>query len=489
MEHRTQTTELTVAHWQASIEGTGQSVKGISAAVDTRWCSADNPPGQLHKSQAPGDLMAEALQPALTPPMVTPRFRTPVDVTIIGAGPAGALLAYLLAQQGWRVVLVEKERLPRVKPCGGGLNAKTVALLPFPIEAVTERVVSRLVFTQSLRWPFARHSLDPLVSMVTRCAFDYFLAEKAAAAGTQVYDACRVTHLEVQPQSLYVRTDRASWHSRYLAFADGARGTLRRQLGFTEVARHDIGLDMDVEVTSPCPWTPDTLYIDWGTHSQAYAWAFPKAQHWSIGVKGPVHCSSALVQYLRQFMQRWHIQSGPGKLRYLAHMLPTRHPGMPLVRGRALVLGDAAGLLEPFTGEGIYYAVRSAHLAATALETASLMDAEPLSYAVAVEQDIMPDLLGAGALQQLFDAWPLALHLLLRLYPRAWRAFAKLLGGERGFRDVQKVMQRYPGIVRSLLWLAQPDHDAKSAGMGAPGVRPWHTLRSRPENVEASPPH
>ena len=432
--------------------------------------------------------MAETLQTALTPPMVRPRFRAPVDVTVIGAGPAGALLAYLLAQKGWRVVLVEKERLPRVKPCGGGLNHKTVALLPFPIDVATERVVSRLVFTQNLRWPFARHSARPLVSMVTRCAFDHFLVEKAAAAGTHVYDACRVTHLEVQPQSLHVHTDQASWHSRYLAFADGAKGTLRRQLGFTEVARHDIGLDMDVEVTPPCPWTSDTLYIDWGTHSQAYAWAFPKAEHWSIGVKGPVHCSAALVQYLRQFMQRWHIQPGPGKLRYLAHMLPTRHPGMPLVRGRALVLGDAAGLLEPFTGEGIYYAVRSAYLAATALETASLTDAEPLSYAVAVEQDIMPDLLGARALQQLFDAWPLALHLLLRLHPRSWRAFAKLLGGERGFRDVQKVMQRYPKIVRSVLWLAPQDRSAQSAGVEAPIVQPLHTLHTRLGNAAASPP-
>jgi geranylgeranyl reductase family protein len=399
--------------------------------------------------------MSETLQSFLAPPIVTPRRRAPVDVTVIGAGPAGAMLAYLLAQQGWRVVLVEKDRLPRVKPCGGGLNRKTVALLPFSIDAVTERVVSRLVFTQSLRWPFARLSPEPLVSMVTRCAFDHFIVEKAAAAGACVYDACRVTHLEVQPQSLHVRADQADWHSRYLAFADGARGTLRRQLGFTEVATHDIGLDMDIEATPHCPWTPDTLYIDWGTHPQTYAWAFPKAEHWSIGVKGPVLRSAALVQYLRQFMQRWHIRPGPGKLRYLAHMLPTRHPGMPLVHGRALVLGDAAGLLEPFTGEGIYYAVRSAYLAAAALETASLSDAEPIAYTGAVEQDIMPDLQGARALQQLFDAWPLALHLLLRLHPRSWRAFAKLLGGERGFRDVQTVMQRYPRLVQSLLWMAR----------------------------------
>src|SRR5262252_4104243 len=87
-----------------------------------------------------------------------PHYRpSPVaDVTVIGAGPAGALLAYLLVRRGLQVVLVEKARLPRVKPCGGGLNWKTVAVLPFAIDAVVERIVSRVVFTQNLRRPFTR---------------------------------------------------------------------------------------------------------------------------------------------------------------------------------------------------------------------------------------------------------------------------------------------------------------------------------------------
>jgi flavin-dependent dehydrogenase len=118
-----------------------------------------------------------------------------VDVTVIGAGPAGALLAYLLVVRGLRVVLVEKARLPRVKPCGGGLNQKTVALLPFAIDAVVKREVSRLVFTRNLRQPFMRTYTAPLVTLVTRCAFDHFLVEQAAAAGARVYDGCRVTGL------------------------------------------------------------------------------------------------------------------------------------------------------------------------------------------------------------------------------------------------------------------------------------------------------
>ena len=118
----------------------------------------------------------DCTQSARTQQALPPSRPSPVvDVTVIGAGPAGALLAYLLAQHGLQVVLVEKARLPRVKPCGGGLNWKTVEVLPFAIDAVVERIVSRVVFTQHCRQPFARTALQPLVTMVTRGAFDHLL--------------------------------------------------------------------------------------------------------------------------------------------------------------------------------------------------------------------------------------------------------------------------------------------------------------------------
>jgi len=384
-----------------------------------------------------------------------PQRRQPgtVDVTVVGAGPAGALLAYLLAVRGLRVVLVERARLPRVKPCGGGLNWKTVALLPFAIEPVVERIVSRVVFTQNLRHPFTRTYPEPLVTTVTRCAFDHFLVQRAAAAGTQVYDNCQVTGLTAQPRRITVRSAGHTWHSRYVAFADGAKGTLRRRLGFTATAPHDIGLDLELEAGGECPWVPHTLYIDWGAYPQTYAWAFPKANHWSIGVKGPAPQGRTLIHYLRQFMQCWHLPLAAGKLPYLAHMLPTRVPGTPLVRGRALVLGDAAGLLEPFTGEGIYYALRSAYLAAEALTAASGSDTSPRSYETAIEAEIMPELTGARTLQQAFDTWPWFFHLLVRTHQRSWRALAKILRGERGFHEVERVLRRYPNLVHTVFRL------------------------------------
>jgi flavin-dependent dehydrogenase len=152
-------------------------------------------------------------------------------------------------------------------------------------------------------------------------------------------------------------------------------------------------------------------------------------------------------------MQRWQLTPTAGKLRYLAHMLPTRMPGTPLVRERALVLGDAAGLLEPFTGEGIYYALYSAHLAAEALTAASVSDTSPWSYERAVDTAIMPDLTGGRALQQVFDAWPWFFHRLVQSHPRSWQALAMLLRGERGFRDVECVLRRHPALVRAALWL------------------------------------
>ena len=157
-------------------------------------------------------------------------------------------------------------------------------------------------------------------------------------------------------------------------------------------------------------------------------------------------------------MQRWRLTPADGKLHYLAHMLPTRAPGTPLVHGRALVLGDAAGLLEPFTGEGIYYALRSAYLAAEALTAVSINDMSPVSYETAVDTEIMPDLIGARALQQVFDAWPWLFHILVRTHDRSWRALAKILRGERGFRDVERVLRRHPTLVCTALWLQRSTH-------------------------------
>jgi geranylgeranyl reductase family protein len=364
------------------------------------------------------------------------------------------LLAYWLAVRGLRVVVVEKASLPRVKPCGGGLNQKTVDLLPFAITATVERVVQRVLFTHRLRFPFARTYPQPLVTMVTRCRFDHFLVEQAVRAGATVYDGCRVTQIEAAPRAFLLRAPAMAWRSRYVAFADGAKGTLRRQLGFAATVPHDIGLDLEVSAGSDCPWTPETLYIDWGSRAQCYAWAFPKADHWSVGVKGPAQQSRLLLPYLQRFLRRWGLQPAIGKPPYLAHMLPTRQANTPLVRGRALVLGDAAGLLEPFTGEGIYYAIRSAQHAATALYEASAGDTAPDAYAMAIGMDIMPELTGARRLQQLFDAYPWQLHFLLRSRQRYWYALAKILRGERGFADVERVVRRHPYLLRCLLRLA-----------------------------------
>ena len=117
------------------------------------------------------------------------------------------------------------------------------------------------------------------------------------------------------------------------------------------------------------------------------------------------------------------------------------------------MLGDAAGLLEPFTGEGIYYALRSAYFAAEALTAVSINDTSPMSYETAVDTEIMPDLTGARALQQIFDAWPWLFHILVRTHDRSWHALAKILRGERGFREVEAVFRRHPTLVRAALWL------------------------------------
>ena len=106
-----------------------------------------------------------------------------VEVLIIGAGPAGATLAYELARLGVKVLLLEKAQFPRRKTCGGGLNLRTVRLLPFDLTPIIENVISGIYFSRRLDHPFARRYPEPFMVTVSREKFDQFLVREAEKAG------------------------------------------------------------------------------------------------------------------------------------------------------------------------------------------------------------------------------------------------------------------------------------------------------------------
>ncbi len=293
-----------------------------------------------------------------------------LDVAIVGAGPAGATLARLLSQAGARVILIERARLPRYKPCGGGLTARALRRLP---EAARRkaRLHSPGAEVVYRGYHLQVRSRVPLVAMVMRDEFDHCLVELAAAAGAEVRDGTVVRGVSPVPHGVEIEAGGERLWARYLVCADGATGPssgpLGAALGLPGPPRR-IGA-VEVELEDPgAAWGP-VLRGDFDLVSHGYGWVFPKAGILSVGVAswadvGGRTLRAALSIYLRRLGL-----TDRRVLRTHGHPIPVGGRISParLASVSALRLGDAAGLADPLFGEGIAHAIESAHLAAPAL--------------------------------------------------------------------------------------------------------------------------
>jgi len=360
------------------------------------------------------------------------------DVVVVGGGPAGSTLAYELSMRGAVVHLLDEKVFPRYKVCAGGLNAKTVALLPFSIAPVVERVFQRITFTCRFGDEFTNTSDKPLVYMVSRGAFDHFLVQKAVEAGAHFHPGERAIEIRMDDGQVEVETPSHVFRAGIVAGADGANSTVRRQLGLAPHLLLSLGLESELALRSPSSAYPDAMHVDWGSNDDGYAWIFPKQDHLSVGAKGAFASGRELTKYYRAFVGkrrelREHVES-----KYVGHPLPMRLGGEPIQRGRALLMGDAAGLIDAFSGEGIYYAIRSAQLAAAPILQSihnEVVDLAP--YEVAVDRLIMPELRAAYYLLRIFKLRPLFFHRLMRDHPRAWTTLCEILCGELTFAGVR----------------------------------------------------
>ena len=152
-----------------------------------------------------------------------------VEVLIVGAGPAGATLAYELARLGVKVLLLEKAPFPRRKTCAGGLNLRTVRLLPFDLSPVIENVISGIFFSRRLDHSFARRYPEPFMVTVSREKLDSLLVREAENAGAFFRDRNSFLSLAPQNGALQVTTSSGSFSTKFLVGTDGANGAVAKR--------------------------------------------------------------------------------------------------------------------------------------------------------------------------------------------------------------------------------------------------------------------
>jgi geranylgeranyl reductase family protein len=351
------------------------------------------------------------------------------DVVVVGGGPAGLAAAAAAARAGARVLVLEKAAHPRYKTCGGGLIATSLASLPASMSVPVRAVVRRATFTCRGRLPFTRTAAGAaLVSMVERDEFDAALCAQARAAGAVVREQALVRGLSQDPDAVTVRlADGSVVTGRVVVGADGSAGVTAAHVG-VRYDQVDLGLEVELPVASMGSWH-DRLLIDWGPIPGSYGWVFPKYGQLTVGVIAARGRADATRAYLRSFVERLGL-SGVVAVQESGHLTRCRAGDSPLRHGRVLVAGDAAGLLEPWTREGISFALRSGALAGAAAASGDLD-----SYPAAVAASLAPTMAAGARLLAVFGAHPLLLHAVLAT-PPGWRWFAGFCRGQSHLEDV-----------------------------------------------------
>jgi flavin-dependent dehydrogenase len=230
--------------------------------------------------------------------------------------------------------------------------------------------------------------------------------------------------------------------------ADGANSIVARNLQLSEGIQREIALESEIAVPAEMmeKWR-DAIEIDLFSVWCGYGWIFPKEHHISIGVGGPQKYVKQIKAYNTTYLHTHHVAEYPA-LRFSGHALPVRKGFWPVVKGRALLVGDAAGLLEPFTGEGIGYAVRSGQLAAQAVAGFLKQEAPDLAlYSQLLDTELTPELLAARQFVQVFNRFPHFFYHLIKNNDYVWGAICKILRGERNFNDINRKLGLFKHVI------------------------------------------
>jgi geranylgeranyl reductase family protein len=301
---------------------------------------------------------------------------------VVGAGPAGSSAARKGAQVGLKTLLIEKERLPRNKLCGGGVTPKVLKLLDFkvPDEIIEYAPKSIRIHVSQTCYDF--HSTQPLVYMTSRSKFDTFLTEKAEDAGVEVRDRVPVQRIATHPSYCEIDTRNETFKARMVIGADGMGGPTARTSHLyetwtpTQVA-YAIESEVPVGEEAVSDFIGDEEYFDiyFGISPAGYGWVFPKDDHLTVGVGCRLSNLRDAQGLFRGFLKAIPQLEGRDVPRPQAHLIPLGGVArVPLAAERVLLAGDSGGFAEPLLGEGIYFAILGGQIAAEVAEQACRED-------------------------------------------------------------------------------------------------------------------
>ena len=369
------------------------------------------------------------------------------EISIVGGGPAGALCGERLANAGFHVTIFD-ERLAWEKPCGGGLTHKAIEAYPFLLEANQPKKIVRTAELISSRGHRARFEMSKPIVIYARKVLNGLLLDRAEAAGCRTV-CSRVTGVDTSGEKVRFISGGEEQLSDFVVLAGGARNSLLPET--TALGASDLEITLGYFV----PTEEDIIKVKFLKQFEGYLWSFPRADHLSVGICGKMGQSSSqqLRRHLEDFVSEEKIPLKDAK--FYSHVLPS--PQAQTIRRRRIVgrnwamAGDAAACVDPVTGEGLYYALRSGDLLAQAL-----IENQPQAYPERLRGAFSEDLEFAATLaRKLFLGTFLGSAITTRMvqilnYSPAFRDLIRdVFSGSQDYRTLKRRVWNQFGITAS----------------------------------------
>ncbi len=357
------------------------------------------------------------------------------DCIIVGAGPAGGSAAYHLAKQGRSVLILEKDPLPRYKPCGGGVSPSIAQWFDFDFSPAISCRTNTLRYTWNLEDPVdvTLEGQEP-IWMVRRDVFDHFLVQQAQKQGAELRDNTAVTSIEFKVDRWQVNTANGSVEAKYLIAADGAKGNMAKWLGFKDRKRRLAGA-LEVEATNHD--VSNVINLEFGLVKNGYIWNFPKADGYSIGIGTFRGGESQDFKKILDGYSQGAFGIDINNFKQYGHPLCVWDGDQKLHTQNALLAGEAACVVDPMTAEGIRPSILSGIKAAGAIHQALSGTSNALEkYSEEMATEWGTEMKWAQRLAGAFYQFPKVSYKAAVKRPGGSIMMAKILAGELSYSDI-----------------------------------------------------
>lgn len=365
------------------------------------------------------------------------------DVIVIGAGPAGCQVAAKLADNGFNTLLLEKCSLPRYKICGGGVTKRALDKMPINIDSIVKDEITTLEVSLDGKQNKVFQHHEPVVFSVMRNDLDFLLANYAKKCGATLLSNVTVKHVEEIENHVKVDTDDQTYYGKYVVGADGVHSLVARKAGLMQDKKTAAAYEVELIASDKTlDYFKGRIMMDYGIVPYGYAWVFPKGQHLSVGIGSYYGDHQALLPLLYKFMSYNNLQFEKDE-KVKGSFLSVGGDQHNVIANRIALVGDAAGLVEPFGGEGIYYALWSADLLFERLKEALEGNEKALElYQKDIEQLIIPEFKSIARCAAIFYKKTTITHQILSLFPQVVQVGFDFFKGESSHQSLLNVFKQ-----------------------------------------------